>query len=225
MVVTFYELVGEGQNNFSPWCWPVRMALWHKKIDFETVPLKFTQISSIDQGQYKTLPLIKHNMQYVVDSVAIALHLDAHFLEKDALFSSEKEKNYAVFVKNFCASCLTNNISRLIVYDVYQTLYDDDKPYFRQSREKYFGQPLEDVQSQYRQLNLLEEVLHKNLRPLTMTLKQQDYLGGMKPSFLDYQIYGVLKWADMCSDYIIPSLDQRLTQWYRLIDNYYSHKV
>jgi glutathione S-transferase len=41
MAIQLFELVGQDDRRFSPYCWRTRMALEHKELAYETVPVRF----------------------------------------------------------------------------------------------------------------------------------------------------------------------------------------
>ena len=52
-----YELAGADENRrFSPYCWRVRMALAHKRLEVESLPWHFTEKEAIvflDRREYR----------------------------------------------------------------------------------------------------------------------------------------------------------------------------
>ena len=50
MAITLYDLAGaEAERRFSPFCWRTKMALAHKGVEVETVPLRFTETDKLPQ--------------------------------------------------------------------------------------------------------------------------------------------------------------------------------
>jgi glutathione S-transferase len=71
-MITLYELVGAEGRSFSPNVWRTRMALAHKNLPCQTVPLRFSDIATILDGKQKTVPVISDSGRIVADSWAIA---------------------------------------------------------------------------------------------------------------------------------------------------------
>ena len=67
-----------------------------------------------------------------------------------------------------------------------------DAAYFRKSREARLGKRLEEVAAG---LDKTVEGFRKLLEPLRLTLKTQAYLGGEKPNYADYIVFGPFQLA------------------------------
>ena len=76
MVLMLYELAGLDDRRFSPYCWRTRMALAHKRLDYETVPVRFTDKPMIAFSGQERVPVIRDGETVVSDSWAIAQHLE-----------------------------------------------------------------------------------------------------------------------------------------------------
>ena len=50
MSITLYDLCGQDDRRFSPFCWRTKYALAHKGLAFETVPVSFSAIKTIGDG-------------------------------------------------------------------------------------------------------------------------------------------------------------------------------
>lgn len=99
---------------------------------------------------------------------------------------------------------------KLLLLDVHNSLTEKDKIYFRESREKLFGKTLEEV------VNGREERLpnlQKLLTPLSLTLKQQEFLAGESPGFSDYIVFGAFQWARCISDFSLLQADDSIYEW------------
>ena len=77
MTITLYDLCGTDRSlRFSPHCWRAQMALAHKGLDYETVPTAFTQITAIEDGRSKTVPVLNDNGVIVGESLHLLLSLN-----------------------------------------------------------------------------------------------------------------------------------------------------
>ena len=56
MALVLYELCGAADLRFSPYCWRTRLALEHKGIGYETVPVLFTDKPKIAFSGQKRVP-------------------------------------------------------------------------------------------------------------------------------------------------------------------------
>ena len=72
MPIALYDLAGQGDRRFSPYCWRIRMSLAHKGLDYETRPTGFSKIASICGGGYKTVPVIDDGGKVMSESFDIA---------------------------------------------------------------------------------------------------------------------------------------------------------
>ena len=91
-----------------------------------------------------------------------------------------------------------------------------DAAYFRKSREARFGKPLEDIMAGR---DKAVEGFRKSLDPLRLTLKTQAYLGGEKPNYADYIVFGPFQWARVVSPFKLLAADDPVYAWReRLLD-------
>ena len=86
----------------------------------------------------------------------------------------------------------------LIIADIPLGLKPVDAAYFRKSREARFGKPLEEIMAGR---DKAVEGFRKSLEPLRLTLKTQAYLGGEKPNYADYIVFGPFQWARVVSPF------------------------
>src|SRR5260221_1189990 len=146
-MITLYELVGAEGRPFSPNVWRTRMALAHKNLPCDVVPVRFSGSDSILDGKQKTVPVISDSGQVVADSWAIANYLEDNYPRLPSLFGGAAGRDLTLFVQSWTADSLHRGVIDLILFDIYSQLHESDKPYFRSTREKRFGRPLEDVQA------------------------------------------------------------------------------
>jgi glutathione S-transferase len=63
------------------------------------------------------------------------------------------------------------------------------------------------------------EGFRKSLDPLRLTLKSQKYLGGEKPNYADYIVFGPFQWARVVSPFKLLAADDPVHAWReRLLD-------
>ncbi len=144
MARQLYELCGSDPVRvFSPFCWPSRMALAHKALDFESVPWRFTETDRLAFASHDKVPVLVDGDRVAADSWAIAQYLDEAYSEAPSLFHG-RPVPYR-FVAAWNDAVLQPGIARLIVSDIPPLLGEMERPYFIQSREKRFGMPLDQV--------------------------------------------------------------------------------
>ena len=58
-MIALYELKGKNDRRYSLFSWRARMALRHKGLEFETLPVRLSDKAAIDFSGGKTVPVIK----------------------------------------------------------------------------------------------------------------------------------------------------------------------
>ncbi len=218
MAIVLYDLVGQDDRRFSPHCWRTRMALAHKGLDYEARPTRFIDIPKIEDGRVRTVPAIRDGERLIVDSWAIARDLEERYPDRPSLFGGPGGQAVTRFVQSWCAAVLHTGLIGLIIADIWQHLTPADRDYFRSSREKRFGRPLEEVQAG-RELRL--EEFRKSLQPLRLTLQDAPWLGGDQPRYADYLVFGGLQWARCISSFEVLAADDPIGSWFeRCLDLY-----
>jgi len=211
-----YELVGKDKTQgFSPYVWRVRMALAHKGLAVEMVPLIFTEIPKVMGTTAKTVPILEHDGLVIADSWDIANYLEDNFPEAPSLFGGDAGKAYANFFNFVSFYNLIIPLFQTLVYDIFEGLDEKDRDYFRTSREARIGKSLEEAHAQQSQ-NL--KSFQKQLWPYETTLKSQDFLGGAAPAYVDYILYGLFQWARGVSAVQLVAQDAALYRWRAKMD-------
>lgn len=221
MSLLFYDLVGEDDRRFSPYCWRVRLALWHKGLVFEERAVRFTDIPQLYGGRFRTVPILADGKLLINDSMAIARYLESAY-PNPPLFEGGFGEPACQFLTDWCATEIHPLVAKMIAHDIFTRLSDDDQVYFRSTREKRFGMPLEDVQAGR---DLIRPQLAAALSPVRGLLGHRDFLIGRAPTFADYIIFSVFQWAETMSDYtILDDSDGVINNWRRrcasLVDAY-----
>lgn len=155
-------------------------SLAHKGLDFEERPLPFTVIPTVEDGFSKTVPILRDGDRLVSDSFEIALYLDEAYPERPSLFDGEGGKAMARFVESWSQTQLHPAIVRIAVLDIHNMLDEPDRRYFRESRTRALGRPLEDVVA-----NREDEIaaFPALLAPIRRMLSFQPFIGGTSPLF------------------------------------------
>lgn len=217
MSFILYELAAADKNvRFSPHCWKIRMALAHKGIEADRKPWHFTEKDEIAFSSQGKVPVLTHDNTVVSDSWAIASYLDKISPNTPLLFNKPESKSLALFLNQWADSTLLLPLARLIIQDIYSNIASCDKDYFRKTREKKFGQKIEDISAD-REERVWE--FRELLSPIRAVLKDQPYLSGDKPSYADYCIFGYFMWARCISDFQLLELDDPINLWRDLLLN------
>ncbi len=211
MAIRLYDLAGaDDDHRFSPHCWRVRMALAHKGLDVETVPWRLTEKDAIAGSGQGAVPVIVDDERVVHDSWAIARYLEATYPHRPSLFGSPDARNVTLFVKHWTERVLQPAILKVILVDLFDRLHERDKAYFRESRERRLGRPLEQVAAD-REANL--ESLRAQLAPLRASVSEMTFLGGDRPAFADYIVFGAFQWARVSSPMSLVAPDDPILAW------------
>ncbi|NIO42064.1 MAG: glutathione S-transferase family protein [Burkholderiales bacterium] len=191
MSIQLYDLAtADPKLRFSPYCWRVKMALAHKNLRWEEIPSHFTDKDLLPQPNAGTVPVLVDKEKVVSDSWHIAEYLDAHYPGMP-LFACGESKATALLVKFWIERTVQPFITRMGVGDFLATLHEKDRPYFRETREKRFGMPIEQYMSNRQQTR---EGFAIALEPLRAMLVEQPYVAGTQAAYADYIVFGALQW-------------------------------
>ena len=212
-----YDLAGASDDlRFSPNCWRIKMALVHKGLSAEAVPWRFVEKDAIAFSGQKTVPVLVDADTVVSDSWEIAQYLEHAYSDRPSLFGGPAGEGLALFVKFWCEQTLNRTILRIILQDLFMSLHEKDKDYFRESREARFGTTLEKyVLPAEEGVSLLREALS----PMRAAVQRQPYLAGAQPSFADYTVFGSFQWARAVSTVALVEAGDPVFEWReRLLD-------
>jgi glutathione S-transferase len=199
MSLKLFELVGaDATRPFSPYCWRTRMALAHKGLTAESIPWRFTEKAAIAPHGSEKVPVMLDGDKPVADSWIIANYLEDTYPDRPSLFGGEGGRALARFMNWWGDIAIVGGIFPMIVADIPNKLAEVDADYFRRSREARFGKPLEEVTATRDQA---VTAFRKSLDPLRLTLKAQPFLGGERPSYADYIVFGGFQWARVVSPF------------------------
>ncbi|NVP54373.1 glutathione S-transferase family protein [Mycoplana rhizolycopersici] len=219
MNLKLYALSGTDRTRpFSPHVWKVKLALAHKGLPHEVEAVGFTQIPKLEGGATKTVPLLRDGERLVIDSFAIALHLDEAYPDRPSLFKGEAGRALARFVEAWSQTTLHPAVTRIALLDIHDMLDAEDRQYFRESREARFGMPLETfVAARSEEI----KAFSSKLEPLRHMLKVQPFIGGDAPLFADYIVFGALQWLRITSRADVLAADDPVSLWFeRCLDLY-----
>ena len=217
MALKLFELVGtDATRPFSPYCWRTRMALAHKGLAAESIPWCFTEKDAIAPHKSEKVPVLLDGDTSVVDSWTIANYLEDHYPDGPSLFGGEGGRAIGRMMNWWGDVTVVAGMFPLIVADIPGHLKPVDAAYFRKTREARFGKPLEEVVAGR---DTSVEVFRKALEPMRLTLKTQAYLGGTKPNYADYIVFGAFQWARVVSPFKLLAEDDPVYAWReRLLD-------
>lgn len=217
MSIKLYELTGKDKNiMFSPFCWRTRMSVLHKGLDFELIPWYFSDKSTTQEAGFEKVPSINDNGTWKTDSFAIAQYLDDTYPDKPSLIGGSQGKAQYELVNSIINNQVFLAAVSLAIYQVYSLLGDDCQAYFKETREQFFGKPLQEVQAEPEQAkaNLIAA-----LSVFDATLSNTPFLGGDSPLYADYTLFGILKWLDIVSSYDPIPHDTPTGKWFAKVSD------
>lgn len=206
-----YDLQDSRHAHFSPNSWRTRMALAHKQLAYEVRPVRFVDIGSIAHGRVKTIPAIQDGDQVVYDSWAIAEHLDRRDPDAPRLIPDGTGARLMQFFQSWVQTTMHAGIANLILLDVWRQLAPEDQHYFRTTREKTYGQTLEQLQAG-RDARI--EPFRRALAPLRLAVTHAAFVGGQAPCYADYLAFGALQWARISSPVALLASDDPVSAWF-----------
>jgi glutathione S-transferase len=210
MALVLHDLCGRDPGlRFSPYCWRAKLALAHKGLAFETVPTPFTAIQGIGP-EARSVPILEDDGRLVQDSFQIALHLEAAWPDRPSLFAGKSGVAAARFVEQWAMTALHPLILRMIVKDIHDALGDEDRAYFRRTREARLKKRLEDAQEG---VAALSSAFAQALEPMRRTLAHHRWLGGDGPLFSDYVVAGTLLWLAATHGRVPLEADDPVAGW------------
>ena len=206
-MIELYELAATDEKQvFSPYCWRIRLALHHKQLQFKSIPWRMTEKDRIAFADTERVPVLVDGEQTLADSWQILEYLDKRYPEH----SLEMHRGELRFLRHWTEMVMFPGMIRMIVDEIHKMVHEKDRDYFRATREKIFGMPLEEFAANKE--DKLEE-FRKSLDPLRATLKAFDFLGGSQPNLADYLIFSGLMWARCTSSMPLLAEDDPVFAW------------
>jgi glutathione S-transferase len=216
-MLQLFDLAGRDDRlRFSPFCWRAKMALVHKGLDFQTMPWRFTEKDALARTGQGRVPVLIDGQDWIHDSWSIALYLDRRYPDRPALMTNAAERAAALFVNSWCDVALHPALRPLVFLDVFNAAAEKDRAYFRDNREKLLGQTLEQLCADR---DAATTSFLRTLAPAETTLRESEYLGGQKPNYSDYALFGSLQWARCVSGTPFLADGSATNMWFgRMLD-------
>lgn len=217
-MMELYDLVGESNLRFSPFCARTKAVLRHKKIAYSTTTVRFTEKSKIAFSGQDRVPVIKKDDGIIVfDSWTIACDLEEHHPDPK-IFPGLGQKEACRFFNLYIDNTVHPALMPVILKDVFEKIEPGDRDYFRQSRESRFGASLEDIFAKQEASRLQ---FHKALADLNATIAEQDYFFGVF-SYADICLFGTLTWVTRVSDEPLFDNAPGLQAWWERMNEQFS---
>lgn len=212
MTIELYELVGDDDRRFSPYCWRIRMALAHKSLHPEIVPCRFTDKDRIAFSGQDRVPVIRDGDAVVSDSWNIACYLEDAYPDRPTLFGGAIGRGEARFLNAWVDRELHLAMIRLVAKDIHDHAHPDDRSYFRESREKRLGATLEELAARRDERRPAYE---RAVAPLRAVVRDQPFVCGEAPAYGDYIVFGAFQWTRSVSPYRLLEEGDPVYDWRR----------
>lgn len=219
MTITLYELSGSDRSRrFSPHCWKTKLALVHKHLPHNSEPIWFTEKDKIAMSNQPLVPVLIHDDKVINDSWAIAEFLEEQYPNSPSLFADNEAKEKAETFNQWVSSVLSKHIPGILILDLFNILADEDKDYFRKTREERIGNTLEAFAAKPEKHI---QGLNDELTTVRELLKTQTYLGGEQPDYRDICLLSTFLWIANSSNKVFLKQDDVVHEWYQRVLNDY----
>ena len=209
-MILLYELEGKGERRYSLFSWRTRMALRHKGLAFESVPVRLSDKEAIAFSGGRTVPVIKDQDTVVRDSWKIAEHLENRYQDAPPLFGGDIGRGVSQAFNTWVDRAVVPAMLPVIAADIHERVDPDDEDYFRQTMEKVLKSTLEESRAK-RDAAVLQ--LGRVLAPLQEALKRQAFVAGAAPAYADYILLSVFQWARVMSPQELLGPEDPLCRW------------
>jgi len=190
--ITLFDLQISTGCTLSPFVWRAKYALKHKGFDIDIVPGGFTGILERTGGRSERVPVIVDDGRWVFDSWTIAEYLDETYPDRPLLFADESAKGLIKFLDAWLIRTAVGPWFECYVKDYYDLSLPEDRPYVRESRERFLGGATLEA-SQARRAERLPGI-SASLEPLRQLLREAPWIGGELPNFSDYCALSAFLW-------------------------------
>ena len=215
MALKLYDLaLADPDIRLSPPCWLAKFALLHKGLEFETVPLRFAEKVNYPDKDHGKLPILMDDDEIICDSANIVAHIEKNFAGK-AFATTAAERAAADFYLAWLGANLYPGLTAMMFVRVHAAAHDDDKAYFRKSREERIGRTLEE----YAATPGAKDQIEAALQTLTAPLVRHKFLGGDEPNISDYTVMSPFMWQRSVTSETLYETPQAVAAWQeRMLD-------
>ncbi|KAI0712273.1 hypothetical protein C8Q76DRAFT_622299 [Earliella scabrosa] len=214
--IVFYDLAWKAAGrSWSPNTWKTRYALNIKGLPYTTVWVEFPDVASLckklnapptathkDGSPYYTLPVIydPNTDTVVAESTVIARYLDKTYPDTPAVIPKEIAALNAAFDRAMSATVVTMDLFAFMIPAVYGILNPASLPYFRVTRESFFGAKLEEIapvgsEKRAKHWEAVKKGFHEVAEWLSVDGEaRRFFLGGETVCYADIRVAGILIW-------------------------------
>ena len=211
MTLRLFELEGRDGLRYSLFSWRARLALAHKNLQAEFVPVLLHDKQRIAFSGGRTVPILCDGDLVIRDSWRIASHLEDAYPDRPTLFGDDVGRGLTRTFADWVDRTLVPQVVSQLALDAINNVHPDDRGYFRSSMEKAFGASLEYL-AKDRERRV--DKFRSTIGPLHRTLREQPYIAGPKPAYADFVLFSVFRWSELMSTFpVLASDDEILTHW------------
>jgi glutathione S-transferase len=208
-MIELYELAGTDPSiRFSPYCWRVRMALAHKGVSARLLPWHFGDKKL--PGGVRQVPVLVDGGEVIVDSTAIARHLEHKYPNGPSLFGGDGGEAHVRFVVAWADGVLIPTLLPIVAPNLLRLVQPAAQAGFREARERRMGMTFEAAA---RDRELLVAGARAALAPLRSVLNDYEFLGGEEPSYADYAVFGPFQWMRCAGTADILAQEDPIVEW------------
>jgi glutathione S-transferase len=219
MAIKLYDLLGDEDRRYSQYCWRAKLALKHKHLDFEAIPLVLTDKDAIAFAGATSVPVMVDGDVVKTDSWDIAVYLDEAYPDAPSLLGGAIGAGVTRVINSWADRAVNVALGPMIARDILDATHPDDRDYLRASLEKLYKKTLEEVQE-----GRGDRVkgLYRTLDPIrTSFRKGQDFISGDAPAYADYVVFSQFQWARVASPFKLLDADDPVFAWReRMLDLY-----
>lgn len=209
MSVVLYDLAMADEDvRPSPFCWLAKFALLHKGVEFETVPLRFAEKQNYPDPDHAKLPILKDGDEIICDSANIIAYAEKR-ISGNPLTVSTAERAAVDFFNAWQVDHLFPALAPMMFVRIHAAAHEDDKAYFRKTREERVGKTLEEFAA----TPGLKERAETALKTLASPLVRHKFLGGDAANLADYTIFSTLMWKRSMTRDELFEMPQAVEAW------------
>ncbi len=212
-MLKLYDLTGKGDLRFSPPCWNVKLCLIHKRISYETIPIRFSEKHKIEFSKQNLVPILEYQNGFVCDSWNIINWIDENY-DQNKLFVNEANKNFSYFLYLWTSRQLLPVLFKIVAHEIPNVLEGDDIDYYINSREKRIMGPITKFKAN---INVFIQEFRKLINPIRKIIELNGFISGKEPGVEDYIFFGNFKWVDIVSSCQLLDTDDPIYKWYKNI--------
>lgn len=215
-MIVLFDLATRFDSRPSPFCWRAKLALTHKQLPFEARATQYSEIPTLGDGSFKTLPVIDDAGAWCGGSFDIASDLELRYPDRPTLFPNDPRRSFAEFIEAWVDLTLHPLIFPVVALKIWEELPRSEQDYFRRTRERRLSMTLEEAH----QLSADKiPAIRSSLDPMRRILAHRPFLAGEDPAYVDYIVYGALKWFQLSMGGELIDADDPITVWRHRIDD------